>query len=379
MFIPVNAKADIQGSKKGKISPAQNAMVNAIALNQQTGIFDALSKCEAEFGSRIGNDFIVVFSRGYFTICGRLVEVEKGSEVKIPVPVQTYTGNIVASFDLAGSGESEFTVKATSEVLIQQDLNENPYGRYDFVLYSYTASPSGVSLHPRDESIYIPTGEKCVYPLGFNNRTGKNQPWWHDRGHHELRNANDITEGESKYKDYSSGGAVAFVSTERESSEGPPQANIVLDGKLYYNEGKHAVGESAIYAADEHGNIIPGKTTIENRINEVYKMAKEALDRVADMGFSQGSVTGISGASLTRIGKYAILNLPSVEAYRSQNINLYLSFAPAESFSLTIYGSEGGTGVLAFTEGSTDVTYRITGTSSSRSVFPEQQIGYKVV
>ena len=64
-FIPINAKADVKGSKKGRLTPAQNAQLNAFCLASKTGILDTLDKCEAEQFSytAINNLATIVFKR----------------------------------------------------------------------------------------------------------------------------------------------------------------------------------------------------------------------------------------------------------------------------------------------------------------------------
>lgn len=159
MFIAINAKADVSGSKKGKLTPAQNAQVNAWCLSSKTGIFDCLGRCEATSTSysAMSNEAIVDFHNGYIVICGRLIECEEGSTVKIVTPLSgSIDGKIILRYDLNNSGENEFVVTTTTSALVQQDLNENPItGVYEFELYSYTATPTNVTL-VRNNVDYIP-------------------------------------------------------------------------------------------------------------------------------------------------------------------------------------------------------------------------------
>lgn len=159
MFIAINAKADVSGSKKGKLTPAQNAQVNAWCLSSKTGIFDCLGRCEATSTSysAMSNEAIVDFHNGYIVICGRLIECEEGSTVKIVTPLSgSIDGKIILRYDLNNSGENEFVVTTTTAALVQQDLNENPItGVYEFELYSYTATPTSVTL-VRNNTDYIP-------------------------------------------------------------------------------------------------------------------------------------------------------------------------------------------------------------------------------
>lgn len=158
-FIPIDAKADVQGSKKGKLTPAQHAQLNAWSLASKTGILDCLDRCEAEntIYTATNNEAVVVFKKGYIVVCGRLVECEQGTQVTIRThPTANTFGRIVLRYDLSASQGQEFEVVTTSAALRQQDLNENPLtGLYEFELYRYTATPTSVTLAERTSS-YIP-------------------------------------------------------------------------------------------------------------------------------------------------------------------------------------------------------------------------------
>lgn len=163
MFIPIDAKADVSGSKKGKLTPAQHAQLNAWCLSEKTGILDCLDKCEYNVSTTSlvpsNNKVTVKFKKGYLVICGRLVECEAETEVEITTPTTgTETGWIIAKYDLSSTENSEFVVtqKKTSQgALVQEDLNDNPIsGVYEFPLYSYTATSSLVTLERTGS--YIP-------------------------------------------------------------------------------------------------------------------------------------------------------------------------------------------------------------------------------
>lgn len=160
-FIPIDAKADVQGSKKGKLTPAQHAQLNAWSLASKTGILDALGRCEAESLTYTATNNIatIVFKKGYLVICGRLVECEAGTEVQVNTPASpsgSTSGKIIARYNLGQSQEKEFEILTKqSGALVQQDLNENPStGVYEFELYSYTATPNLVTLSRTGD--YIP-------------------------------------------------------------------------------------------------------------------------------------------------------------------------------------------------------------------------------
>jgi hypothetical protein len=156
MFIPIDAKADIQGSKKGKLTPAQHAQLNAWCLSNKTGIFDCLDRCATTSNtySITNNIAEVVFKKGYVAICGRIVECEEGTTIAINTK-ETPKGYIILRYNLAASGESEFefTIKSSQESRQKEDLNKNPLsGVYEFELWAYTTD--GVNLTISEPTAY---------------------------------------------------------------------------------------------------------------------------------------------------------------------------------------------------------------------------------
>jgi len=160
-FIPIDAKADIQGSKKGKLTPAQHAQLNTYFLTNKTGILDCLGKCEATAGiySIVNDEATVVFNKGYVVVYGRIVECEAGTSVTINTKNMPQ-GKIVLRFDLASNKENEVFVTTKNGTLDKEDLNENPItGKYDFVLYEYSTSGSSLILKDRTEQYVLDVGK----------------------------------------------------------------------------------------------------------------------------------------------------------------------------------------------------------------------------
>lgn len=158
-FIAIDARADVAESKKGKLTPAQHAQLNAWCLSSKTGILDWGNRCESTSSSYSvsGGTASVYFKKGFVVICGRLVECEEGSSVLVSAPsVGTVNGKIILRFNLSNSGAEEFEATTKTGALVHQDLNDNPTtGVYEFELYSYTATPTTVTLS-RTNTDYIP-------------------------------------------------------------------------------------------------------------------------------------------------------------------------------------------------------------------------------
>lgn len=157
-FIAINAKADVAGSKKGKLTPAQNAQINAFCLSVKTGILDTLDRCEttANFYSSVNNSTTVIFKRGFISICGRIIECEEGTQVRVATPTTgSVSGKIILRFDLGTSQNREFEVTTKTGDLVQEDLNEYQLtGVYEFKLYDYVATPTGITLS-RENVVFI--------------------------------------------------------------------------------------------------------------------------------------------------------------------------------------------------------------------------------
>lgn len=175
-FIAIDARADVTGSKKGKLTPAQHAQLNAWCLASKTGILDCLDKCEAYMQSYAAsnNEVTIKFKAGYIVICGRLIECEDNTTFIMRTPTSgTQTGKIILRYNLANFGNSEFVITTKTGDLIQNDLNDNPStGIYEFELYSYNATSSSVVL-TRTNTDYIPDINEELKPLqGYNTEEG---------------------------------------------------------------------------------------------------------------------------------------------------------------------------------------------------------------
>lgn len=156
-FIAIDAKADVAGSKKGKLTPAQHAQLNAFCLSNKTGILNCLNKCTVAQTvlTPSENKVTIKFQSGYVVICGRLVECEDGTTYTLTTPTTgTQNGKIILRFNLSATGESEFVLTSTTSALVQNDLNVNTLGTYEFALYDYVASPTRVTL-TRESLSYV--------------------------------------------------------------------------------------------------------------------------------------------------------------------------------------------------------------------------------
>lgn len=162
-FIAIDAKADVAGEKKGKITPAQHSQLNSFVLTKKTGILDCLGKCLAKNAtiSIVDNIANIEFNSGYLVICGRLVQCEQGTVVQ--VNTSTYpSGVIVAKYNLNESGNNEFSIIVKSSTNLQQDdLNDVLLGTYEFALYEFTTGNNMLSL-TRTNNAYVKSVEDNI-------------------------------------------------------------------------------------------------------------------------------------------------------------------------------------------------------------------------
>lgn len=290
-FIAVNAKADVEGSKKGRLTPAQNAVINAFSLAKQTGILDIGGKCVAsvtktDMASHYAE---VTFSNGFFVVQGRFVQCEDGTIVTVDLPTSgTQYGNIVARFSPSSAGNAEFQVIAKTGELTQNNLHTEQTGVYEFSLCEYTATPTGLSLNMNKD--YIISAESVA----------------------KERQA-DLTRIEGNGQDF--GGVKPTLYT-----------NAPLNG---YRREKGSV-ETRL------GVIVTDLDQAKQDINSAKQSISSLDARLANMGFKQGRIDVLSdaGATLTKVGTYAILKIPRM--YRSENgwISYKMSFTSNETFDV---------------------------------------------
>lgn len=377
-FIPIDAKADIQGSKKGKLTPAQHAQINAWCLAKKTGILDCLGRCEAtQLNYTTTTDTVkVVFNDGYIVICGRFIECEKGTEFEITVPVTgIVAGKIVLRCDLSSNKEKEFEIISKTDDLKKQDLNENPLtGIYEFELYSYIATPTGITLS-RNNKEYIPdittkleelSQKHYVVGLDYSNQLFNNNEltelaktcfFFTVNKDNVVFNGVHLHQWSKGYW-ISTGIDVVFSFTNKEM-----MYTFFYDGNSKtITEPVHRKSEIAEYASNDRS-----KGTIEERLTR--------------LGFNEGSVTVsayLSGVTLTKMGKYAILKYAGGgKAYTNFTMSMSDGFAPKESFTAYLSNTVLTSGFkFAFVKGSNIVN--VSASWDRGDTVPPFQIGFEI-
>ena len=271
-FIAIDAKADIEGSKKGKLTPAQHAQLNAWCLFEKTGIFDALERCESKQPSwAVDNgSATVVLNEGYVVICGRLVHCEQDTTVVVPAPVSgTQEGRIVLRYSLGSTKEAEFKAYTITGYPAIQDLNNNPMtGVYEFEIYRYTATPQSVTLERNETATPIIPNIKNGVKAEIQKAL-ENTPLWEVKGDGtSFINIDTGTPNGSNNKSY-------FFSSSTNNFSNTPLRNYT--GKF---EGYRIVRS---YKKED---ALTTHTIVE--LHETYPQAGRVWIRIYDNGWDEG-------------------------------------------------------------------------------------------
>lgn len=298
-FIPIIAKSDVDSTQKGKITPAQMAQLFAWVLRKKTGILNTLGRCEAMQTSIpvSGNTATIIFKSGYLVICGRLIECTEGTPFTLTGISEGDRGNIVARFNVGATGTTEFLITSyKGQPLTQRDLNENPTtGIYEYSLYDYSFS-GGVLTLTRSED----------YIDDINTFA------------EDITNGNIVASTATYFNPSWTGSAYDPTQTKDEN-------NIALFFRAIIGNGLYRNGKSTT----------PSRVPAVDAPLSGYDTSKGTIEaRLKKMGFSEGSVSGIDGATLRRSGKYAILTLPFYHntTLKEQSISLSMSMKSNEDY-----------------------------------------------
>ncbi len=162
-FIPITA-TPVPNSKKGHLTPEQAAVLNSyVFIGEEntyddyyefnnSGILDIGNKCTVKSNTVANGKRTIVLNSGYIVICGRLIEVEQDT---------TVTGNNSNNYRVilrfTPKRNPEFSVSLDTDMtksLTQQDINENPYGTYEFVLLSHSSTDNDNTYHYKN-TLYL--------------------------------------------------------------------------------------------------------------------------------------------------------------------------------------------------------------------------------
>ena len=182
-LIPVIFNADDSANTlKGKVTPENLSSFLGVLQTRTAGILDL-------FENPIGVTTIVdntpvgkstiTFREGYISVMGRLIYVQPNTQCQFTLPVAgTETGSFGIQIDLASTGANEVTwFKSTSTLRTDDIASNSATGVYQFRLYDYTATTSGVTLSNKTTEVISSIAEFLqgpnfeTKPLGTADRS----------------------------------------------------------------------------------------------------------------------------------------------------------------------------------------------------------------
>lgn len=158
-LIPITFKADIPDNKKGNIRAEDFSALLSFGLSKDAGILNITGQDCSAFGNInvVGSTAQVTFHKGYVVIFGRAIYVEEGTQVAFNLPSSgTVNGVLGIKVNLAESGANEVSwFQKTTTPQIDDLLNKNAGGVYEFVIYNYTATPNSFTLSEENKTTQI--------------------------------------------------------------------------------------------------------------------------------------------------------------------------------------------------------------------------------
>ena len=140
-----------------KVPTFLDGAINAMALYKQTGIINKFDKCTvtAPIDYTTTGYGTITFNDGAIVICGRVVYIEAGTTLAIPITT-TAGGSIGVKVDLNQNAGSQVAFYSkTTQTLTQQDLNENKTdGIYEFEIFKYTSNGTTLVLTYQTASVF---------------------------------------------------------------------------------------------------------------------------------------------------------------------------------------------------------------------------------
>lgn len=149
-MIPITFnKDDVNNLKKGNIRGQDLASILSFGIPKNSGILDIGVNPVSIINNQSGTGYATLtMSKGYVVIYGRLIYVEQGEQVQVPLPTSgTVNGVFGIRINLRQTGSNEVTWFVKTEDLTQDNLLvDEVNGIYEFGIYNYTANPSGITI-----------------------------------------------------------------------------------------------------------------------------------------------------------------------------------------------------------------------------------------
>lgn len=145
MLVAKTFKADLD-NQKGHLQASDLGALFAFTYPQKAGILNITgTDCSYNgYPAIVGNTAQLTFNKGYIVIFGRAIYIEQNTQVAFNMPTSgSVNGVLGVKINLAENGANEVswfqkTTTPQTDNLLSKDAN----GVYEFVLYSYSATPS---------------------------------------------------------------------------------------------------------------------------------------------------------------------------------------------------------------------------------------------
>lgn len=149
-------KADLD-TQKGHLQSQDLGALFAFTYPQKAGILN-ITGTDCSYNGYpviVGNTAQLTFNKGYIVIFGRAIYVEQNTQVAFNMPTSgTVNGVLGVKVNLAENGANEVTwFQKTTTPQTDNLLSKDANGIYEFVLYSYSATPTTFTLGEKTTEI----------------------------------------------------------------------------------------------------------------------------------------------------------------------------------------------------------------------------------
>lgn len=156
MLVAKTFKADLD-TQKGHLQSQDLGALFAFTYPQKAGILN-ITGTDCSYNGYpviVGNTAQLTFNKGYIVIFGRAIYVEQNTQVAFNMPTSgTVNGVLGVKVNLAENGANEVTwFQKTTTPQTDNLLSKDANGIYEFVLYSYSATPSTFTLGEKTTEI----------------------------------------------------------------------------------------------------------------------------------------------------------------------------------------------------------------------------------
>ncbi len=174
-MIPVTFnKDDLNNGKKGTIRAQDLASLVGLLYPKKVGVLNMFSNPLSITDKNMSTGYVsLTFNKGYVVVYGRLIYVEQGEVVTLPLPASTERGYVGIRINLGNSGSTEVEWFRQSGTLRQDNLlDENVNGVYELPIYTYSADATTFNCDAVTDKVVpiIPSLEEYMAGANFTTQ-----------------------------------------------------------------------------------------------------------------------------------------------------------------------------------------------------------------